>query len=139
MITETIKYFDYNGNERTEEFNFNLSKAECVELELGTDGGMQRLIEKIMAEKDNKRIIEIFKLIVLKSYGEKSPDGKYFRKTPEITANFAATEAYSELFMKLATDADYAAKFINGILPQLSPEEQKATSFTNSVIPLNQG
>ena len=84
MITETIKYFDYNGNERTEQCCFNLSKAECMEMELGTEGGMQQLVEKIVNEKDNKRLVEIFKQIILKSYGEKSPDGKYFRKSEEI-------------------------------------------------------
>ena len=137
MITETIKYFDYNGNERTEQCCFNLSKAECMEMELGTEGGMQQLVEKIVNEKDNKRLVEIFKQIILKSYGEKSPDGKYFRKSEEIANNFAATEAYSELFMKLATDAEYAAKFVNGILPDLSKEEAKTAEFTKAVIPMN--
>lgn len=136
MIVETIKYFDYNGNERTEQYCFNLSKAECMELELGTDGGMEQMIKKIIAEKDSKKIVEIFKEILLKSYGEKSPDGKYFRKSSEISANFASTEAYSELFMKLATDADYAAKFVNGILPQLSPEDQKTSELAKAVIPI---
>ena len=132
MITETIKYTDYNGNERTEQYSFNLSKAECMEMELGTDGGMQQLVEKIVAEQDHKKIIEMFKDIILKSYGEKSPDGKYFMKSPEISAKFVATEAYSELFMKLATDAEYAAKFVNGILPEI-PSEDK------TVVPLNPG
>ena len=136
MITETIKYFDYNGEAREEQFSFNLSKAECMELELGTSGGMQNLIERIVSEKDNKKMVEIFKEIILKAYGEKSPDGKYFRKSAEISNNFASTEAYSELFMKLATDADYAAKFVNGILPEIPKDLQGASNLVSNVIPV---
>ena len=118
MLKKTITYTDYDGNERTEDFYFNLTKAECMEMELGTAGGMQKMIEKIIAEKDNKKIVEIFKEIILRSYGEKSPDGKRFRKSKEISDDFAATEAYSELFIELASDADAAAKFINGVIPE---------------------
>lgn len=135
MISEKIKYYDYDGNEREETFWFNLSKAECMELELSADGGMEKLINKIVSEQDNKKMIEIFKEIILKSYGEKSSDGKYFRKSPDISDRFASTEAYSELFMKLATDADYATKFINGILPDVPKNLEKASTLMNNVIP----
>lgn len=118
MLKKTITYTDYDGNERTEDFYFNLTKAECMEMELGTAGGMQKMIEKIIAEQDNRKIVEIFKDIILKSYGEKSPDGKRFRKSADISADFASTEAYSELFMELASDAEAAAKFISGVLPE---------------------
>lgn len=138
MITETITYRDYNGNERTEQCNFNISKAELVEMELGTYGGMQQKLERIMAEQDHTKLVEIFKDLILKSYGEKSPDGKYFMKSPEISAKFAATEAYSELFMKLAVDAEYAAKFVNGILPNI-PNDVKNSDSSQVVIPMNPG
>lgn len=118
MIKKTIKYVDFDGNEREEDFFFNLTKAECAEMELTTDGGMERYIKKIIDEKNNKKIVEIFKDIILRSYGEKSLDGKRFMKSPEITASFAATEAYSELFMELSTDSEAATKFINGIVPK---------------------
>lgn len=118
MICETIKYVDFDGNQREEKFYFNLTKAECTKLELGTTGGLKNTIEKIISEQDSVRIIKLFEEIVLKAYGEKSPDGKYFRKSKEIYENFAATEAYSQLFMKLATDAEYATKFMEGVLPK---------------------
>lgn len=117
MLRKTIKYTDYNGNEREEDYLFNLSKAECMEMELSTNGGMEQMIKQIIAEKDNEKIVNLFKKIILKAYGIKSPDGKYFRKSPEISADFASTEAYSVLFMELSTDADAASKFINAILP----------------------
>lgn len=119
MLKKTITYVDYDGNERTEDFYFNLSKAECTELEMSTDGGLAKTIKKIVAEQDMKRIIEIFKDLILKAYGEKSPDGKRFIKTPEIREGFAQTEAYSELFMELATNSDAAATFVNGITPKV--------------------
>jgi hypothetical protein len=118
MICETIKYTDYDGNDREEQFYFNLNQAECMKLELGTTGGLKKTIERIISEQDTVQIIKLFEEIVLKAYGEKSPDGKYFMKSPEIYAKFASTEAYSQLFMKLATDAAYATKFMEGVLPK---------------------
>lgn len=119
MLKKTMTYTDYDGNQRTEDFYFNLSKAEVMEWELGTTGGMQKMIERIVAEQDTKRIVELFKEIILKAYGEKSADGKRFVKSKEITEAFAQTEAYSDLFMELSTDSEAAASFINGIVPQI--------------------
>jgi len=126
MLKKTITYKDYDGNDRTEDFYFNLSKAECMEMELSTDGGMQQMIERIVSEKDNAKIVKVFKEIILKSFGKKSPDGKRFYKSEEISSEFAATEAYSELFMELATDADAASRFISSVLPVAPEDAQKA-------------
>ena len=117
MLKKTITYTDYNGAERTEDFYFNLSKAEIMEMEMSTTGGLAEMIQKIVAAQDATAIIKIFKDLVLKAYGEKSADGKRFVKSDEISTAFAQTEAYSQLFMELATDADAAAKFVNGIVP----------------------
>lgn len=119
MLKKTITYTDYDGNVRTEDCYFNLSKAEVVEMELGTAGGMQKMLEKIVAEQDTKKIAEIFKSIILKAYGEKTPDGKRFVKSEELSTAFSQTEAYSELFMELFQDADKSAAFFTGILPPL--------------------
>lgn len=119
MLKKTMTYTDYDGNERTEDFYFNLSKAEVTEMEMSHDGGLVKLIEKIVAEQDVKRIIEIFKDLILRSYGEKSADGKRFVKSQELRDSFAQTEAYSDLFMELATDAEAASAFVNGILPTI--------------------
>ena len=120
MLKKTMTYTDYDGNERTEDFYFNLTKAELTEMEMSHDGGLVKLIEKIVAEQDVKRIIEIFKDLILNAYGEKSADGRRFIKNAEIKESFAQTEAYSDLFMELASDADSAAEFVNGIIPQVS-------------------
>ena len=117
MLKKTITYTDYNGSERTEDFYFNLSKAEVMEMEMSTTGGLAETITKIVAAQDSPAIIKIFKELVLKAYGEKSPDGKRFIKSDEIATAFSQTEAYSNLFMELATDAEAAAAFVNGITP----------------------
>ena len=117
MYTRTIKYTDYNGVEREEKFSFNLTKAEIMEMEMGTTGGLTELIKKVMATKDVPSIMKIFKDLILKAYGEKSADGKRFIKSEELSREFSQTEAYSILFMELATNADEAAKFVNGIIP----------------------
>lgn len=117
MLIETRTYIDYNGNERTEDFYFNLTKAEIMEMEMTTTGGFAEMVQRIVAAQDAPAIIKIFKDIILKAYGQKSPDGKHFIKNDKLREEFAQTEAYSDLFMELATDADKAAKFINGIVP----------------------
>ncbi len=119
MLKKTIKYVDFDGNERTEDFYFNLTKAEVAEMELTTEGGLANMLNKIISAKDSKRIIEIFKDLILRSYGEKSPDGKRFVKNQEVRDAFAQTEAYSDLFMELASNDVEAERFVNGIIPQV--------------------
>lgn len=117
MLQKTITFTDYNGNERTEDYWFNLTKAELMEMEMSTVGGFTEMVQKIVKAQDAPAIMKTFKDLILKSYGEKSPDGKRFIKSEELSRNFAQTEAYSELFMELCTDADASAKFIAGIVP----------------------
>lgn len=117
MLKKRISYTDYNGNKREEDFYFNLTKAEIMEMEMSTTGGLTEMIQRIIETQDAPSIIKVFKDIIMKSYGEKSPDGKRFVKSAELSEAFAQTEAYSELFMELASDSDAASKFVNGIIP----------------------
>ena len=121
MLKKTIAYTDYNGVERKEDFYFNLSKAEIMEMEMSTSGGLTEMISKIVAAQDTPAIIKLFKDLVLRAYGEKSLDGKRFVKIDEngipLSRAFSQTEAYSVLFMELATDAEAASEFVNGIVP----------------------
>lgn len=122
MLKKTITYTDYNGVERTEDFYFNLSKAEVMELELENYGGLSETIKRLTREDDVKNIYKIFKEIVLKSYGEKSVDGRRFVKIDEngqkLSDKFAQTEAFSDLITELSTNADKASDFINNIVPK---------------------
>lgn len=125
MLKKTVTYIDFNQNERTETIYFNLTTAEVTEMEMGTTGGVTQMLEKIVAEQDSKRIIEVFKDLILRSYGEKSADGKRFIKNQELIDAFSQSQAYSDLFMELATNAQAAAAFVNGIIPQ-APQDHKA-------------
>ena len=118
MLKKTITSVDFNGNERTEDFYFNLTKAEVMEMEMSTVGGLSEMIQKIVSAQDTPSIIKVFKDLILRSYSEKSTDSKRFIKTPEMAESFSQTEAYSVLFMELATDAEAAAAFVNGIIPK---------------------
>lgn len=123
MIKKTISFVDYNGNERKEDFYFNLNKAELVEMEVSVDGGLSEYIKKIVATRDGKAIINAFKDLIMKSVGEKSLDGRRFIKSEEFAKEFSQTEAYVNLYMELATDADKGAEFVNGILPDSIDKE----------------
>lgn len=118
MLKKSITYTDYNGTERTETFYFNISKAELMEMELGTTGGYAEMLQRIVETQDAPSLIKIFKDLIFKAYGVKSSDGKRFIKSKELSEEFAQTEAYTVLFMELATDAEAGAEFVNGILPQ---------------------
>lgn len=131
MLKKTIKYVDCNEVEREEDFYFNLTEAELMEMEYGTTGGFSEMIKKIIAAQDTPTIMKIFKELLLKSYGEKSADGKRFVKSDEISTAFSQTEAYSKLFMELATDDVKAAEFVNGVIPKSVSAQKVALSTAN--------
>lgn len=118
MFVKKITYRDFNDTERTEEFYFNLTEAELAEMELGTAGGLEQKLKKLVDGQEIVEIVSIFKDIVLRAYGVKSDDGRRFIKNDKVREEFAQTQAYSDLFMELATDDKAAAAFIEGILPQ---------------------
>nr|DAW67987.1 MAG TPA: hypothetical protein [Caudoviricetes sp.] len=131
MVIKKIKYKDFNGVEREEEFMFNLTEAEITEMELMTDGGLSDSIKRIIAAQDTPQIIETFKNLLLKSYGQKSADGRLFIKNKKLTEEFTQTNAYSQFFMELATDDKAAIAFINGIIPD-SMRERVADTTTEA-------
>lgn len=117
MFKKTIEYVDYNGEKRKEDFFFNLSKSELLEMQMSQEGGLRDYLVRIVEAKDTPELIKMFKHIILLAYGEKSDDGRHFMKSDEIRQKFECSEAYSELFMELATDSDAAAEFVNNLLP----------------------
>lgn len=118
MLKKTITYVDYNDTERTEDFYFNLSKAEIVMMENSVIGGMKQRLEKIVQSQDNVEIMEVFRDLIHRSYGVKSDDGKRFIKSDTIATEFEQTEAYSTLVMELLSDPNKASEFINAIMPK---------------------
>ena len=125
MLKRDITYEDFNGETVTEIFYFNLTKTELFELQFGYEGGLDALLEKIIETKDMHGLIELFKKIIKASYGVRSEDGKRFIKTDQVFEEFTQTAAYDALFMKLSTDDDWAADFVQGIVPKDLAEEVK--------------
>ena len=119
MVKQTIKYTDYDGTEREEDFYFNMNKLEATKFGFSQDGGIEEYVKRIMSNKDNKKILELFEDFILSCYGEKSADGKRFIKSKELTEEFRQTEAFVELYFKMASDADFAADFIKRVLPKV--------------------
>lgn len=117
MLKKTITFEDYNGNKRTEDHYFNLTKAEITEMELGVSGGLTQMLQGIIAAQDTPSIIKFVKELILKSYGQKSPDGRRFIKSAQLSEEFSQTEAFSELFMELATNDEATSAFVNGLIP----------------------
>lgn len=118
MLKKVIIYEDFNGVERQETCYFHLSKSELVEMELSREGGLQAWLQKVMEAQDGRAIMDEFKKIILKAYGERSEDGSRFTKSESKAAEFLASPAYDALFFELVTNAGSAAEFINGVIPQ---------------------
>lgn len=133
MYKKTMTYTDFDGNTRKEDFFFNFTTAELAEMELTAKGGLKGEIEAITNEQNGEKIVDWFKKIILKSVGKKSPDGRKFIKSKEISDDFAQTQAYSDLFMELAFDAKKGADFINKVIPQ-TPNNNKPVLVADSIV-----
>jgi hypothetical protein len=125
MLKKTITYTDYNGEERTEDFYFNLTKAELTEMQLSKEGGFAEWLEKMVKAKNNAEIIKVFKQILFKSYGVKSDDGRRFIKSEALSEEFSQTEAYNQLFIELIENESTMADFINNVMPRDLAEKAK--------------
>lgn len=123
MLKKTVTYIDFDGNERTEDFFFNLTEQEIAEMELSTEGGLGNFINKAVAAKSQVELIELFKKLILAAYGLKSADGRRFVKNDAVREDFMSTQAFSDIYMELVQDADKASAFFNGIVPK---EKNKA-------------
>lgn len=134
MYKWTCQYEDYNGATRIEDFWFNLSEAEILEMELGVSGGLSEYLQRIVNANDTPTLLRTFKDLILKCYGEKSEDGRRFIKSPALSEAFSQTEAYSQLYMKLALDADAAAEFVNSVVPSKMSSPKNAPLNTPRLI-----
>ena len=130
MIKWPITYEDYNGSQVTEDFYFNLNKAELTTMLFDANGAYTEYIQRLMNERNLKQLGAEFRKIILNSYGQKSDDGKIFRKNKQIREDFENSEAYSVLFMELISDSDKASKFITGVLPK---DLQNQASIPNAL------
>lgn len=131
MLKKTVTYIDFDGNERTEDFFFNLTEQEIAEMELSTEGGLGNFINKAVAAKSQVELIELFKKLILAAYGVKSADGRRFVKNDAVREDFMSTQAFSDIYMELVQDADKASAFFNGIVPKEKPVKNTIPMQTN--------
>lgn len=129
MVKKTVTYTDYNGEERTETYRFNLNRVEVLDMQMTTIGGYTEKLQALIDAKNTAELYKLFKDLVLRSYGVISEDGKRFEKTDKLREEFEQTEAYVTIYMELATNTDKAIEFINGITPDF---ENKANSLNDA-------
>lgn len=128
MFKHTVKYTDFDGNERTEDLYFHLSPAEMTQFQYSVKGGMKNLLEKATQEQDGPTLMKFFVKMVEMAYGRKSNDGRRFEKSYEIYQDFAQTNAYNALFMQLVTDEGFAKKFTNAVFPDMEQYAAKSAA-----------
>ena len=136
MLAKQIKYTDYNGVERNETFYFNLSKAELLQMQFGTVGGMDEYLKKIIETQDTVKIMKEFTDLILKSYGVKSDDGKRFIKSEELSTEFSQTEAFTELLMDMVGTEGFAADFVSKVMPAVPDKAAGAQTANVTVLPM---
>lgn len=119
MLKKTITYEDWNGKTRTEDFYFNLTRTECAELEFGLGPGksLSSSFQTLIDNNDMGVIISTIKKLLLTAYGVKSEDGRRFIKNDDVREAFEQNPAFDQIYMELATNADYAADFLTAIMP----------------------
>lgn len=127
MYRDHRTYVDFNGVERTEDFYFNLSKAEIADMELSTTGGIKDMVDKILEAKDQAKLVSLFKDLIRMAYGVKSEDGRNFIKNDKVREDYFSTNAYSDLYMELATNDQFASQFFEAILPVTATDSEPNT------------
>lgn len=132
MVKKTIKYVDFDGNEREEDFYFNLTKDEIIRFGVKFPGGLEYQISRLIKTENRQEIYDIFRDLILESYGEKSSDGKRFIKSEELTTSFEQTNAFSELIIELINDSAKSAKFVESLMPRDLIEQVKKEELLNA-------
>lgn len=118
MIKKTFDHIDFNGTKRVAELYFNLSPLELTQLQLESEHGIQKVLEDAIADNDLRKVFDFLDNLIKKSYGIKSDDGRYFRKTPEIIEDLVSSPFYSDFVLGLLeNDAREGAEFIKGLVP----------------------
>ena len=132
MFKHTVKYVDFDGNNREEDLYFHLSPAEMTQFEYSVKGGMRNLLEKAIKDQDGPTLMKFFVQIVEMAYGRKTNDGRRFEKSREIYDDFAQTNAYNALFMELVTDENFTKKFVDAVFPDMTPYAANNTAIAGA-------
>ena len=136
MYKKTIKYVDYNGNERSEDHYFNLNETELTKMELSVNGGLKERLDRLIQQQNIPEVMKEIEAVIELAYGVKSADGKTFDKDPKHWLAFVQSEAYNVFFKEIMFDAKNAAKFINAIVPahMSKSDEELAAAVASPVV-----
>lgn len=147
MYKKTIKYEDFNGQQKSLDAYFNLNKSELLKMHMSVKGGFVETVQRIIDAQDQPSLIKIFEDLIKNSYGVKTPDGIGFVKNSDeirrlgpgymTYEDFVATDAYSELYFELATNAEAASEFINKVIPANLAKELAESDAQANVQALN--
>lgn len=137
MLSKEITYTDLNGAERTDTHYFNLTKAELIEYDAAFENGALNYLTMLskQPEKFRKELVAAFKDLILRSYGEKTPSGRFI-KSQELRDSFMASEAYSVLFLEITQTEEGCANFINAIVPQVPADYAQKGNVTSLPVPV---
>lgn len=150
MVKKTLTFNDFEGNEITKDFYFNISKMEFRELDRKIPGGLQNMVDQIRTEKDQDRMLDLLSTLILASYGEKSEDGRFVKEDPwgrKLSSFFKISEAWDVLFLNLLQNEQELNEFLTGIVPkdvaenakeQYEKEKANLTGDTGNLTPLPQ-
>ena len=126
MFERTFKFEGFDGKMYEDTWGFYLSKADLLEIQLGTFVGLDALMKRLIETKNGKEIMAIVKEIILKAVGHTSPDGRKFLRNEELREEFLQTDAYSQLFEELVLNPDKALDFIIAAVPSEVGEKMRA-------------
>lgn len=125
MIKKTVTFTNYNDQEVTKSYYFNIDKLEAAELELEY-GDLIETVEELLESSDGKKVYGIFKEIILNAVGQKSADGNSFIKNQQIRDEFAGSPALGEIIMDMFKNPEAAGPFLEGMLPASMLAEARA-------------
>lgn len=132
MIKMNVSAETFDGDMVTETLWFHMNKVDLIELQQSEPGGFTDTLQAFMSRKpedwtmsDKFKLFDFFRAMVDKAYGERSSDGKRFRKSPEILANFKDSIFYDEFVLSLLEDEEKSIKFFNGVMPKSLIEQAK--------------
>ena len=132
MIKMNVSAETFDGDMVTETLWFHMNKVDLIDLQQSEPGGFTDTLQAFMSRKaedwtmsDKFKLFDFFRTMVDKAYGERSSDGKRFRKSPEILANFKNSIFYDEFVLSLLEDEEKSIKFFNGVMPKSLIEQAK--------------
>lgn len=138
MIKKVIHYTDYEGNQKETEAYFNLTKTECMDLDLEYEehGGLMEYLKSVLINREagqirKKPAVDFIKLLVERSYGIRpKEDRSLFLKEDDngkpLYRKFKQSPAYDQLVFDLLSGAESLDDFAEGVLPYIPDQDKEA-------------